>query len=183
MDIDKTFLFAALIFSLPLAIYISIKFGTWFGEHIGNFFWFPSDSSFIYQPDYSLAEAQVKRGDYPKAIEVYRSYAEQFPRETAPYLRIADIKLTQLKDPLGAVAELKSALGKTTGEDAVSLLYQRMADIFWNALDDQPAAMECLKEIQRRFPNSKHASAALMRENILLAGREPVMSGKVIVKK
>jgi tetratricopeptide (TPR) repeat protein len=157
----------ALLAILTVAFVVAIFFGRpladWIGTKVGNWFYVPSDDSVDVHPDFSLAEAQVQQGHYEKAIEVFRDYLARFPKELAPHIRIVDLLVEHFNDYAGAIQELKTAISKTSAAETTSLLYQRMADLHLAHHNDIPSAVECLKEIQRRFPHTRHANAALER--------------------
>ncbi len=71
--LDRFFQMAVVIF------YVLILFGLFgwpllgsIGERIGNSIFMPSDANFQIAPEYSVAEAQAKKGRYQEAIDEYR---------------------------------------------------------------------------------------------------------------
>jgi tetratricopeptide (TPR) repeat protein len=144
------------------ALILGTAIGSRLGELAGRL-WLPSDSSFRVRPEYSIAEARVKQGRYEEAIEAFRRDIEKFPKEVTPHMRIAEILIEHLHDPVNAVVELKAALPKARDVETFALVTHRLADIYAQQLGDSAAAVDCLNEIQRRFPKSRRARAALER--------------------
>src|SRR5664279_3670379 len=97
---------AFLIFGFPLLRKI--------GDKVSGFY-MPSDSSFRIMPEYSLAEARVKKGQYQEAVDEYRKVIVEHPDDIHPHLRIADLALNHLNDVKLAELEFTSALAKATG--------------------------------------------------------------------
>jgi len=128
----------------------------------------PSDASFEYHPDYSVAEARVKEGNYEEAIIAFQKYMEQFPHEITPHIRIADIQMDHFNNLDGAISELKIALTKAKSADGFSIASFRLADLYLNQRHDSRAAMDCFHDVQRQFPGTRQAAAAFQRAERLI---------------
>ncbi len=157
-----------LICSLPLAFVWAGPIAEGIGTFVGNSLWMPSDASIELRPQYSIAEARVREGHYEEAIEAFRGYAAQYPDEIIPHVRIADLQLQQFGNVEEAIAEFKTALPKARGADAISFLNHRLADLYLQHRNDPTAALDCFREIQRRFPKTRQSKTALERAEKLL---------------
>ncbi len=134
----------------------------WLGETAGGLF-MTSDKNFRVRPQYSIAEARVRQGRYADAVAAFREDIAKFPDETYPHIRIAELLREQLDDPDAALAELHAALHKATGEDAFALVAGRLADWLMELKNDRTAAIATLREIETRYPGTKHARLAQER--------------------
>ena len=153
--------------SVPLALIWAGPISEKLGALVGNSLWMPSDENFEVRPQYSIAEARVNEGRYEEAIEAFRDYVAQYPEEIIPHVRIADLQLQQFGNVEAAITEFKTALPKAHGADAVSFLNHRLADLYLQHRD-RAAALECFREIQRRFPKTRQSKTALERAEKLL---------------
>jgi len=131
----------------------------WLGEKAAGIYT-PSDKGFRVRPEFSIAEAHAKAGRYTEAIVQFRRDIEQFPDEPMPHIRIADIQLEHFHSPAMAFVELQAALSKARSADAFALLSHRLADL---TLAQPQTAIGHLREIERRYPGTKHAKAAAER--------------------
>ena len=161
-------LILTLLCSLPLAFIWAGPISEGLGAMVGNALWMPSDSSFEVRPQYSIAEARIREGRYAEAIEAFRDYAVQYPEEIIPHMRIADLQIERFGNAEAAIAELKAAIPKAKGADAVSFLNHRLADLYLQHRKDRSAALECLRDIQRHYPKTRQAKTALERAERLL---------------
>jgi len=136
------------------------------GEYTGKLFW-PDDSHFRIVPEYSLAEARANEGKYRDAVDEYRKVAAQHPDDIYPHLRIAELALHHLNDVKLAERELMSAFGKATGPDSTALAANRLADLYQDTLHDPARALEVVKQLRERIPDTKQAKLAEERIAIL----------------
>lgn len=128
----------------------------------------PSDDHFEVKPQYSIAEARVREGDYEAAIEVYHRYAELYPDDVTPHMRIAELHIERFKDPEAAIETLKQALPRAREAEPFALIHFRLADIHVAHGGRTSEALYSLREIQRVHPKTKPAAAALERASKLL---------------
>lgn len=120
----------------------------------------PSDSNFRIMPEYSLAEARVKKGKYQEAIDEYRKVIAEHPDDIYPHLRIADLALNHLNDVKLAELELMSAFAKAKGEDTTALAAGRLADFYQHTLQEPARALDVMKQLREKIPNTKQAKLA-----------------------
>jgi tetratricopeptide (TPR) repeat protein len=127
----------------------------------------PGDSHFRIMPEYSVAEACVKKGKYQEAVDEYRKVIAEYPDDIYPHLRIADLALNQLNDVKLAELELLSAFAKAKGEDSTALAAGRMADLYQQTLHEPARALEVMKQLRERIPGTKQARLAEERIAVL----------------
>src|SRR6266481_4021932 len=159
---------AFLIVGFPLLRKISENLFSFYG---------PSDDSTQIIPEYSIAEARVNTGKYSEAIEEYRKVIVKHPDDMYPHLRIADIALKHLQDARSAEAELQAALAKASGEDSSALAAGRLADLYQLTLHDPARALEVMKQLREKIPETRQAKLAEERIAILegvVHGAEPL---------
>jgi len=170
--------------AVPLVLFLLVPFiglvwiillarplADWFGERAGRLFW--SDAGVEVQPQYSLAEARAKHGEYPEAIEAYRDYIVKYPKEMLPHMRIADIQLDHFSNAGAAMEEIRLGLAKAQTAQAFAVANFRLAELYMRHRNDAAAALECLQDVQRRFPGTKQAQAAIQRAQRLIAEVSP----------
>ena len=145
---------AFLIFGFPLLRKI--------GDKVSGLY-MPSDSSFRLMPEYSLAEARVKKGKYQEAVEEFRKIIVEHPDDIHPHLRIADLALSHLNDVKLAESELVLAFAKAKGEYTVALAAGRLADFCQHTLHDPARALEVMKQLREKIPGTKQANLAKER--------------------
>jgi tetratricopeptide (TPR) repeat protein len=157
------------------------------GERIGNALFVPSDKHFRIMPEYSLAEARVSEGKYQEAIDEYRKVIIAHPEDIYPHLRIAELALKHQNDLKLAELELLSALGKANGQDSTALAAGRLADFYQLALQDPTRALEVMKQLREKIPDTKQALLAeeriVMLESIVHNGVVPPRSPDKIANK
>ncbi len=175
---DALSAFFVLALWLLYGFVLFLLFGTSFiskvADRFGNLY-MPSDSGFRIVPEYSLAEAHVKKGRYTEAIDEYRKVILAYPDDIYPHLRIADLALKHLNDEKLAELEYMSALGKANGEDSTALAAGRLADLYQHILHDPARALEVMKQLREKIPNTQQAKLAEERIAIL----EKILRGKV----
>ena len=136
----------------------------------------PNDSHFRIMPEYSVAEAQVKKGKYREAIDEYRKVIIAHPDDIYPHLRIADLALSHLNDVKLAELELLSAYAKAKGEDSTALAAGRLADFYQNTQNDPARALEVMQQLREKIPNTKQVRLAEERIIVL----EGILRGTVL---
>lgn len=128
------------------------------------------------RPEYSIAEARVKAGRYEDAVAEYRKVIERYPDDIYAHIRIADLAVQHLRDPNLAEAELTSALAKASAEDGIVLAAHRLADFYQHTRQDASRAIEVMRQLQTRLPQTQHALGAQQRIETLQqlnGGRAP----------
>lgn len=148
------------------ALLVFIMYRKWFSESADNLaagvtrlFW-PGDASFRIVPEYSVAEARIKQGKYVEAIAEFRKVIEKHPGDVFPHVRIAEIHEQILQDPKAAEAELKTALTKPITDEAWAIVAHKLADLYQFTMKNPQLALDILREIRLRQPDSKHARLA-----------------------
>lgn len=144
------------------------------GERSGKLF-MPDDSQLRVMPEYSLAEARVNSGKYQEAVDEYRKVIAEHPDDIYPHLRIADLALAHLNDVKLAELELQSAFAKASGEVSTALAAGRLADLYQHTQHDVARALEVMKQLREKIPDTKRARLAEERIAALerLAAGEP----------
>lgn len=126
---------------------------------VAGLFW-PSDKNFRIRPEYGVAEARAAQGRWEESIAAFRADIVKFPEESFPHIRIAEILVDRFKDRQGAIAELVTALSKAKSEDSYCLVARRLIDLYLTDRADHEKAHDLLRDIQARYPDTKHAKAA-----------------------
>lgn len=150
---------AALIYGFVLWLLFGVPLLQKAGETAGLLF-NPNDSNFRIMPEYSVAEARVKKGKYQEAIDEYRKVIAEHPDDIYPHLRIADLALNHLNDVKLAELELMSAFAKAKGEDTTALAAGRLADFYQHTLREPARALDVMKQLREKIPNTKQAKLA-----------------------
>jgi len=164
------------------AVILSLLFGRSLIDSVANKFetlYTGSDEHFQIAPEYSIAEAQVKKGRYPEAVDEYRKVIVEFPEDIYPHLRIAELAEKHLDDLQLAELELVSALAKAKGEDSTALAAGRLADLYQLKMNDPVRALEIMKQLREKIPDTKQAKLAEERIALL----EGIVQGSVAVPK
>jgi tetratricopeptide (TPR) repeat protein len=119
------------------------------------------------RPEYSLAEARVKKGKYQEAIDEYRKVILEHPDDIYPHMRIAELAMKHLNDLKLAELELLSAMGKAKGEDSTALAAGRLADFYQHTLQDTARALEVMKQLRKKIHGTKQSKLAEERIALL----------------
>lgn len=149
------------------------------GERFGSSLYTPGDDCFRLMPEYSVAEAQLKKGNYKEAVDEYRKVILEYPDDIYPHLRIAELAVKHLNDLKLAELELLSAMGKAKGEDSTALAAGRLADFYQDTLQDPARALEVMKQLRKKIPGTKQAGLAEERIALL----EGIADGGVVLPK
>jgi hypothetical protein len=167
-DIGSAFFVAALLVLYGIVLFL--LFGSSFMGVVSRRFeslYVGGDEGFRVLPEYSTAEARVKAGKYPEAIDEYRKVITEFPEDVYPHLRIADLAVKHLNDVKLAEMELLSAIAKAKGEDSAALSAGRLADLYQLTLQDPARALEVMKQLREKIPGTKQARLAEERITVL----------------
>lgn len=179
-DIGSAFFVAALLALYGIVLFL--LFGSSVMGAVSRRFenlYMGRDEDYRIVPEYSIAEARVKKGKYQDAVDEYRKVIEAHPNDIYPHLRIADLAVNHLKDVKLAELELMSALGKASGEDSTALAAGRLADLYQITLEDPVRALEVMKQLREKIPGTKQAGLAEERIAVL----EGVVHGGVPLPK
>lgn len=155
---------------LLYAVVLLLLFGRSIMESVANRFealYLGHDDNFQIVPEYSTAEARVKKGRYQEAIDEYRNVIAEYPDDIYPHLRIAELATKHLNDVKLAELELLSAMGKAKGEDSTALAAGRLADLYQMTLQDPARALEVMKQLREKIPGTKQAKLAEERITVL----------------
>jgi tetratricopeptide (TPR) repeat protein len=125
------------------------------------------DDNFRIVPEYSTAEARVKKGRYQEAIDEYRNVIAEYPDDIYPHLRIAELAVKHLNDLKLAELELLLAFGKAKGVDSTALAAGRLADFYQHELQDPARALDVMKQLREKIPGTKQAKLAEERITVL----------------
>ncbi len=165
--LDGLSLLFGLLLCGVLAVIWASPIASLFGGLAGSLY-MPSGEGMMVYREYSIAEARVKQGLYADAIAEFQKYKAEDPAGLTPYLRISDLLVDHFDDYPAAVAELRSAIPIAKSKEAFSLVQFRLADLLVKSSYDPKAALECLHEVQRRFPGTRQAQVAQERAAYLI---------------
>jgi len=126
------------------------------GRGASQLFW-PDDKHFRILPEYSIAEARLKQGQYEAAVGEFRKVIAQYPADVYAHVRIAEIAVEHLRDFKLAETELLSAVAKAADPDNSALTGGRLADFYQHTLHDPKRALEVMMTLKARLANTKHA--------------------------
>lgn len=114
-------------------------------------------------PADSLSRAQglVAQGNWDDAIAAYRQSAQEQPDNRLPWVEIAMLQLERKEDPEAAVATLNEALarGGWRENDEAFFIFRKI-EIHENHLPNHERAIELLREVIARFPETRHSANA-----------------------
>ena len=164
---DALSAFFVLALWLLYGFVLFLVFGTSFiskvADRFGNLY-MPSDSGFRIVPEYSLAEAHVKKGRYTEAIDEYRKVITEHPADVYAHVRIAELATEHLHDLKLAETELLAAQAKAVQEDAMALTAHRLADLYQHQLNSPQRGLDVLLSVRGRLTSAKRLR--LMEERI-----------------
>ena len=110
------FLLAAIILAVPVATLVAQPTGTLFYPGLRN------DRP---QPNYSIVQAQVKRGHYEEALSAYEKLAAEYPGEIRPHIGMLEVALVHLKDPARASEIYHRAAARLKHKPDRDIVWQR----------------------------------------------------------
>ena len=168
------------IWAILYGVILCLLFGWSFLQSVAakfaNLYW-PADENFRIVPEYSLAEARRKVGDYAGAVAEYWNVIAQWPTDVFAHVQIAEIAIGQLHDLALAESELLSATAKAEAEDTITLTHNRLADFYQFDRQDLPRAVAVIEQLRAKLPDTKAAQRTVDRLaalNRILAGELPV---------
>jgi tetratricopeptide (TPR) repeat protein len=155
--------FEIMIALLFYGVFLFLLFGrstiTKIADQFTGLYW-PDDSHFRVMPEYSVAEARVKQGQYAAAVEEFQKVIVQYPDDVYAHLRIAELAVEHLHDLKLAELELISAVSKAEGKDTTALAAGRLADFYQTTLQDPARALAVMKQLRKKIPGTKQAKLA-----------------------
>ena len=96
-------------FTVAGALIVAAPLAGLFAEPAGNLF-YPGKRSSRKQPMYGIPESKRAKGLYEEAISGFEQIAQEYPKETKPYIEMIDIAIRNLKDPERANAIYRRGL-------------------------------------------------------------------------
>lgn len=109
------------------------------------------------------AAAKVSAGDYEGAVAEYLKLAAASPGDAFPVIEAAKVALEKLNDPARAAEILSGALagveesGQPMESDSHAGLHFRLAEIYVERMNDHGSALELMRVVGERFPDTRHA--------------------------
>lgn len=109
----------------------------------------------------SRAQGLVAQGDWDGAIAAYRQGTLDEPENRLPWVEIAMLQLERKEDPEAAVATLNEAIqrGNWRENDEAFFIFRKI-DIHEKNLANHDRAIELLREVIERFPETRHSANA-----------------------
>ncbi len=111
---------------------------------------------------FDRADAAVHRGELEEAERIYLEAAAAYPKDPAPHMRLADLRLKQDR-PDAAAQALRDAAARAKNLEQESLAVFRLADVLAERLGRTDAARTELEAFIRRRPDTKYARLARER--------------------
>lgn len=138
------------------------------------------------RPLYSLAEAKIKMGKYPEAIDEIHKELEKFPQDFQGHLLLAEIYAAHLKDFTAAQTAIEDLLSQPGHAPAnVAFALNRLADWQLRFARDPNSARASLARIVELLPGTEQAYYAGQRMSHLEAGSEvfdPHQTKRIVVQ-
>ena len=166
----------AIFYGIVLFLLFGFSFMQRVADKFGNLY-MPPDENFQIVPEYSVAEARRKVGDYAGAVAEYRKVIAQWPTDVFAHVQIAEIAIEQLHDLSLAESELLSATAKAETEDTITLTHNRLADFYQFNRQDLPRAVAVIEQLCAKLPGTRaaqHTVDRLAALNKIIAGELPV---------
>lgn len=114
----------------------------------------------------SDAHSLLAQGDYQGAIEAFRLAATKDPLNRLPWVEIAKIQRTQLKDTDAAIPTLRHALeSQPWQENDAAFLMFRLAELYFEDRQDTATAAAILQQVIDEFPETRHSANARHKLN------------------
>jgi len=109
----------------------------------------------------ATAQSHVAQGNWEAAIAAYQEAAEADPSNRLPWVEIAALQLDRLEEPDTALATLNQALerGNWRENDEAFFIFRKI-DIHESRRDDHDRAIELLREVIAKFPQTRHSANA-----------------------
>jgi tetratricopeptide (TPR) repeat protein len=109
----------------------------------------------------SQAQALVAQGEWDEAIAKYRQAAKEQPDNRLPWVEIGMLQLERKGDPEAALATFNQALerGNWRDNDEAFFIFRKI-EIQENHLNNHDRAVELLREVIERFPETRHSANA-----------------------
>ena len=155
-----------------IVIPISLLLGLMWTPAIGNWIASPltnaltGDSRVSYnKPEYGIASARRKRGQYLEAIEAVEVQLAKYPGNFDGLMLKATIEAENLGDLAVAAATIQEALGDDQGQlnYRLPVALNKMAEWQLTIAGDSDAARRTLQQIRTALPNSQASQLAAQR--------------------
>ena len=155
-----------------IAIPISLLLGLMWTPAIGNWVASPltnaltGDLSVSYnKPEYGIATARRKRGQYLEAIEAVEAQLAKYPGNFDGLMLKATIEAENLGDLTAAAATIQETLGDDQGQlnYRLPVALNKMAEWQLTIAGDSDAARRTLQQIRTALPNSQASQLAAQR--------------------
>jgi TolA-binding protein len=114
-------------------------------------------------PEYDLAEAAWKRGEFLEAVNLMRDYLNKNPTEVQIGIRIAEIYEKDLNNPVAAAMELEDVLAKKLPGERWGWTAIRLANLYSGRLGQPDKALALLNRIITEHPDTGAARKARSR--------------------
>ena len=110
------------------------------------------------------AHSLLAQGNYIAAIDAFKEAAKADPLNRLPWVEIAKIQRTHLKDSDAAILTLRSALEGQEWQmnDAAYLLF-RLAELYDEDREDRTTAAAIMMQVMEEFPETRHSANARHR--------------------
>lgn len=143
-----------------LGMFMAHEFTQWFGDRVVKVLYNDDAGNALRNAEYERADAAWSNGDHLGAIQMFRDYLKKNPREIHAALRIAEIYEKDLKNPLAAALELEEVLKHKLHPERWGWTAIRLANLYSGRLKNLKRAVELLREVESRYPDTKAAEKA-----------------------
>jgi TolA-binding protein len=116
---------------------------------------------------YESAEQEWARGDFLEAIRILRDYLAANPKQQHAAIRIAEIYEKDLKNPLAAALEYEEILTQKLTPDRWGWSAIHLANLYSGPMNKPDKAIELLRELVERYPETSAAEKASQRLNLI----------------
>jgi outer membrane protein assembly factor BamD (BamD/ComL family) len=116
---------------------------------------------------YESAEQEWARGDFLEAVRILREYLAANPKQQHAAIRIAEIYEKDLKNPLAAALEYEEILTQKLTPDRWGWSAIHLANLYSGPMNKPEKAIELLRELVDRYPETSAAEKASQRLNLI----------------
>jgi len=131
------------------------------GDWVGQYFFSPNQEA--EKDPHAEAMAKIAQGNFPGAIEAYRTIFDNDPSDTHALCEMAKIYAEKMHDPQAGAEVLETALANEWPAEQSALLSNRLADIYLNQMHDPARARALLAAVAESLPETKYAANAIHR--------------------
>ncbi len=114
------------------------------------------------EPDYRIAEALEREGDYEGAVRAYKVVARMFPKDPTALLRIADNHMKQAQ-PEMAAPWFKCCIECLDVADKNLRVTNRLVELYEREFNQPDEAARVLRGYVKRFPDAPHIDSVRKR--------------------